>query len=147
MLSFKAYLAQSLTATAQMAPFTRQKIMSVLSSSARAAALQCSGGDNGRMCGVSWVQGTDWDGSQGAGQQMAALEIVLGNLIEAVHAPVVSFSNGTSIANHTSPPQSHNNWTTSSLRERVGAAILTIWILSTMSVLFSWMIFNVNEAN
>ncbi|KUJ23653.1 glycoside hydrolase [Mollisia scopiformis] len=63
MLSFKAYLTRSLGATTQMAAFTIKQIMPVLATSAAAAALQCSGGANGRMCGLQWTKGADWDGS------------------------------------------------------------------------------------
>lgn len=46
--SFKAYLARWMTAATKMAPFIHDNVMTKMSASAAAAALQCSGGDNGR---------------------------------------------------------------------------------------------------
>jgi mannan endo-1,6-alpha-mannosidase len=38
--------------------------------SAVAADLQWCVGSSGRMCGLSWSKGKDWNGTQGVGQQV-----------------------------------------------------------------------------
>lgn len=54
--SFKAYLSRWMAATTKWAPWTYDFIMPLLRSSAVAAAKQCTGGDNGRMCGLKWTE-------------------------------------------------------------------------------------------
>lgn len=70
--SFKAYLSRWMALTAKLAPFTESTITPLLQSSTAAAAGQCVGGNNGRMCGSQWYSST-WDGSSGVGQQVSAL--------------------------------------------------------------------------
>ena len=118
--------------------------MPALASSARAAALQCSGGANGRMCGLSWRKGSNWDGSQGAGQQMAAMEIVLSNMIDFVRPPVTSTSGGTSVGNPSAgikaaPSPDSILLTAPSVGDKVEAAILTVVLMLGMMSLFVFM--------
>lgn len=89
--SFKAHLArafrdfQSLTAssnstyngTSSSAAYSRAN--SILQVSAQGAAAQCSGGDGGTTCGLDWTS-KKWDGTQGIGQDLDALEVILANL-------------------------------------------------------------------
>ncbi|KAI5306330.1 hydrolase 76 protein [Ascosphaera pollenicola] len=93
--SFKAYLARWLAATTQIAPFTAGEIMPKLQASAYAAAKACSGGQNGRMCGLRWTTGTH-DGYDGIGEQMAALEVIQSNLVPLKEVPYTSYTGGTS---------------------------------------------------
>lgn len=83
--SFKAYLARFMAATAKLAPFAHDPIMTKLRASAKNAALQCNGPDD--ACGLQWTKGADYDGSTGVGEQMAALEVIQSNLIESVSGP------------------------------------------------------------
>lgn len=95
--SFKAYLARWMAATTKWAPWTYSTIKPLLEASALAAAAQCTGGDNGRMCGLRWANNSGvWDGTTGVGQQMAAMEVVLGTMIQKVDAPVTNSTGGTS---------------------------------------------------
>lgn len=99
-LSFKAYLARWMAATTKWAPWTYNTIKPLLDSSARAAVQQCTGGANGRMCGLMWAGNNgQWDGTSGVGQQMAAMEVVLATMIENLSAPVTDSSGGTSVGN------------------------------------------------
>jgi mannan endo-1,6-alpha-mannosidase len=66
--SFKAYLSRWMAVTAAIVPSTYDIIMPVLRASAVAAAQQCTGGNNGRMCGRQWY--STFDGSSGVGQQV-----------------------------------------------------------------------------
>ena len=100
MLSQKAYLMRWLAASTKVAPFIHDRVLVLIQTSAKNAALQCSGSPaerpNGRMCGLSWSKGATWDGTWGVGQQMAALEAITGLLIQQAAAPVTSDNGGTS---------------------------------------------------
>ncbi|KAI1379634.1 glycoside hydrolase family 76 protein [Hypoxylon crocopeplum] len=69
---FKGLTHKYLASTMQLAPYTAAKLLPVLKSSAKAAAAQCTGGDNGRMCGFQWSSGK-FDGTTGAAQQLSVL--------------------------------------------------------------------------
>lgn len=81
MLAFKGFAARWMAATAQLCPWTRKRIMPVLRASAEAAVRQCSGGDNGRMCGMRWSTGL-YDGTVGVGQEMNVLSALMVLLAE-----------------------------------------------------------------
>lgn len=141
--SFKAYLARWMAATTKMAPWTYDSVMAKLGPSAAAAALQCSGGANGRTCGLKWTDGATWDGSYGVGQQMAALEVIQNNLIQQVSAPLTNTSGGTSVGN----PNAGSRKATAipaprpaTTADRAGAGILTLIILAGLVAMFWWMI-------
>ncbi|KAL7627935.1 hypothetical protein AAE478_002130 [Parahypoxylon ruwenzoriense] len=76
MTFLKGILHRSLASTVQLAPYTSSRILPVLKSSAKAAVSQCTGGDNGRMCGLAWSTGK-FDGKTGAGQQMSVLSALV----------------------------------------------------------------------
>ncbi|GAB7358870.1 hypothetical protein MBLNU230_g4093t1 [Neophaeotheca triangularis] len=57
---------------------TSARINQVLRASARAAAASCTGGDQGTLCGSDWTD-QEYDGSEGLGQQLSALEVILAN--------------------------------------------------------------------
>ena len=145
--SFKAYFSRWLVSSTTYAPFLANTVMPLIKASATAAALQCSGGANGQMCGMKWTQGANWDGTQGVGQQMSALEIILANLIDQVAVPVTNSTGGTSQGNpaaggtsgaSSSPPPFHRNSITGS--SRAGAGILTALVLISLVGCSWWMI-------
>lgn len=96
--SFKAYLSRWFAAITKWAPHTYDFVMPYLRASAVAAAKQCVGGNNKRMCGLKWNQ-DKYDGSTGVGQQMAAMEVTLACLIQDRPAPVSHGNGGTSKGN------------------------------------------------
>ncbi|KAK0656478.1 glycosyl hydrolase family 76-domain-containing protein [Cercophora newfieldiana] len=133
--SFKAYLSRWMAATTKWAPWTYDRIKPVLAASAKAAASTCKGGANGRMCGLKWTEPGKWDGSQGVGQQMAAMEVVLANIIDHVAAPVTERSGGISLGDpgaggmdvgRTDPFSLDFEGQPITTSGRAGAAILTI---------------------
>lgn len=63
----------------------------MLQQSAKGAAAQCSGGANGTTCGSDWSSSA-WDGTQGLGQDLSALNIIVANL---PYAGRLATSNGT----------------------------------------------------
>lgn len=127
-----------------MAPYTYDLIMPYLKASAVAAAKQCSGPSpfDGRTCGLSWSKGTDWDGTSGVGQQMAAMSAIFVNLVQHTQAPVTNSTGGTSVGNSAAGSGS----TTSldavkppSTGDRVGAGMVTTVVLVGMTGMFGWM--------
>ncbi|KAH8648937.1 glycoside hydrolase family 76 protein [Tricladium varicosporioides] len=144
MYSFKAYLTRWLASTTKMAPYTYDLIMPRLRTSAIAAAKQCNGGSNGRTCGLSWSKGTVWDGTQGVGQQMAAMSAIFVNLLplKEVKPPVTNSTGGTSTGNNNAGSSSVSN--PEALKpvkeaDKVGAGILTTIVLVGATGMFGWM--------
>ena len=137
--SFKAYLSRWMAATTKMAPWTYETVMAKIGPSASAAAAQCSGGANGRTCGLKWTNGANWDGSYGVGQQMAALEVIQSNLIQQVAGPVTNSTGGTSQGNPNAggkPATAILHLGPATTRDKAGAATLT----ALVSLSFAWMI-------
>ncbi|CAK7221988.1 hypothetical protein SCUCBS95973_004687 [Sporothrix curviconia] len=132
--SFKAYLSRWMAATTKWAPWTSTTIMPLLNASAIAAASQCTGGDNGQMCGLKWTDSGKWDGSTGVGQQMAAMEVTLANMIDSVTAPVTNSTGGTSEGNPNAGGSDIGRtqpivYAPITAGDRAGAGILTALIL------------------
>jgi hypothetical protein len=105
--SFKAYLSRWMASSTQMAPWIYDTSIALLKSSAKAAAEQCSGSPNvntgqstGTICGLKWYLNGTWDGSNGVGQEMAALEVIIGTLVTPhQNVPLTNTTGGTSIGN------------------------------------------------
>ncbi|TWU75131.1 hydrolase 76 protein [Metarhizium rileyi] len=142
--SFKAYLSRWLAAITKWAPHTYDFVMPLLRASAVAAAKQCVGGDNKRMCGLKWNQDS-YDGSTGVGQQMAAMEVTLACLIQDRPAPVGHDNGGTSKGNpglgggdmgrQEPKPPSYKRITAG---DQAGAAILTATLLLAFITGIGW---------
>lgn len=80
MLAYKGFGMRWLAATAQLCPWTRDRIMPALRASAEAAVRQCVGGASRRACRTHWASGI-YDGTVGVGQEMnvlSALMVLLG---------------------------------------------------------------------
>lgn len=143
MFSFKAYLTRWLASTTQMAPYTYDLIMPKLKTSAVAAAKQCTGGDSGRACGLSWSSGT-FDGTQGVGQQMAAMSAIFVNLLglQPISGPVTNSTGGTSVGNSNAGSQSNSNpqaITPATGGDKAGAGFVTALVLVSATGMFGWM--------
>lgn len=133
-----------MAAATKVAPFIHDQVMQTLRTSAKAAALQCSGGDNGRHCGLQWTKGATWDGSQGVGQQMAALEVIISTQIDRVHAPLTNSTGGTSVGNNNAGSGSGGSATglvdtPVTTGDRAGAGILTAVLLVGLGGGIAWM--------
>lgn len=143
--SFKAYLSRWLAATTQMAPFTYSIIAPLLLSSAKAAAAQCTGAPTGNVCGLKWYNNGTWDGTAGVGQQMAALEVVLGTMVGKAQPAVTNTTGGTSPSN---PNAGYNSSsippgaivTPPTKADKVGAWFLTV--LFSLAALYAWWFMN-----
>lgn len=135
--SFKAYLSRWMAAATKWAPWTYGRIKPLLESSAVAAASTCTGGSNGRMCGLKWTEHGRWDGTAGVGQQMAAMEVVLANMIQEVSPPVTDEDGGTSTGNPgagASDAGRLNMFRPISSADRAGAYALTVLAVLGLTV-------------
>lgn len=136
-LSFKAYLARWMAATAQLVPSTSSQIMALLKTSAAAAALQCDGGTTGTTCGEHWTANATYDGTYGVGQQMSALSVIQANLITNAAVLVTNDTGGTSQGNAAagSSSSSNSDGSTTSVTttgDKAGAGILTALVLAML---------------
>lgn len=68
--------------TAQLCPWTRNSILTAILSSAKAAVETCTGGDNGRMCGMRWGL-RQFDGEINLGQETGVLSALMTALLLA----------------------------------------------------------------
>jgi len=132
--SFKAYLSRWMAATTKIAPFTASYSLPLLSSSAKAAALQCSGGTDGTTCGEHWTDNATYDGNYGLGQQMSALSVIQSNLITQAAELVTNATGGTSVGNAAAGSGSSSSSTTvitpATGADKAGAGILTALLLA-----------------
>ncbi|KAJ4192782.1 hypothetical protein NW755_003931 [Fusarium falciforme] len=87
MSTFKGYLSRFMYQSIQMQPSLKDHVERFLVPSAQAAAKTCTGGKSGRECGMRWWVG-GFDGNPGLGQQMCALEIVQGLLLDDLPVPL-----------------------------------------------------------
>ena len=143
--SFKAYLSRWLASTIQWVPYTHDSLMPYIRSSALAATKQCTGGDNGRMCGLKWSSGK-YDGTTGVGQQMAAMEVTLALMISDRDPILTSDTGGESKGDpglgsgdigRTNPPGP--DFAPIGPGERAGAAILTASLIGSLLAGIVWL--------
>lgn len=136
--SFKAYLSRWMAATTKWAPWTYERVKPLLEASAMAAAQQCTGGKNGRMCGLMWANNNgQWDGTTGVGQQMAAMEVVLANMIKNLSAPLTNYTGGTSVGDPEAGTATGDNGRPASAamaRPVTKADIAGSWILTILVI-------------
>lgn len=85
-LSMKAYLVRWLAATSLVAPFTTSRVGEILRSSAEGAAAACTGGASGNSCGSKWYIG-GWDGTDGLGQELCAMEAMAALMVNDTNPP------------------------------------------------------------
>lgn len=137
--SFKGHLSRWMALTAIVAPLTSDTIMPLLESSAKAAVEQCSGpassdykGPDGTACGFSWLQQSTFDGITGVGEQMNALQAVLGALKDNAPAPFTSDNGGSSVGNANAGANDDDKIAQPraiTTGDRAGAGILTALVL------------------
>lgn len=153
-LSFKAYFARWLAATAQMATYTWDTISPLIAASAKGAALQCSGtadsaagykGLTGTACGMMWTKGATWDGTNGVGQQMAALSAVFYSQVMTWAPTIYSSDTGGTSTGDASAGQDKDDSSLSTLKtittgDRAGAAFLTMATVGGLLAGCTWMV-------
>ena len=141
--SFKAYLSRWMAATTKLAPFTTGWAMPLLQASAMAAVGTCTGGTDGNQCGLKWNTAGNDGQFMGVGEQMAALEVVLANLIEAAPDQYTANDGGSSKGNPGAGTGGKNHIVTYNpitTADRAGAGILTTIILVGLFSGATWMV-------
>jgi mannan endo-1,6-alpha-mannosidase len=143
--SFKAYLSRWMAQAIQLAPFVYADFKPKLETSAKQAALQCSGTKNGRtsICGQKWTMGAKWDGTDGVGQAMSAMAVIQANLIKPngkAAVPVTVDTGGTSKGNPNAGTVETKAFhqTPITTADKAGAGILTAGLLATMVGMSIW---------
>ncbi|KAK6824586.1 glycoside hydrolase family 76 protein [Apiospora arundinis] len=96
MKMYKGMLHRALGKTMQLAPYTKDKILPVLKTSAAAAVKTCTEGQNQRLCSAYWAE--DSDVEAGAKDGAAAQLAVLNALNSVLMANPQSGGNGSSPA-------------------------------------------------
>ncbi|QDS74119.1 hypothetical protein FKW77_009861 [Venturia effusa] len=140
--SFKAHFSRWLAATAKVAPFTKATILELLTASATAAAKTCTAGTDSNQCGLQWTTGTN-DGSMGVGEQMSALEVFQGLLVDSISGPVTNTTGGTSVGNNAAgsgTDDSATKYDTIDGGDKAGAAILTLVVLLALFAGAGWIV-------
>ncbi len=143
-ITFKGYLHRWMASASQVAPFLREKIRPVLKSSAQAAVNQCTGGDSGRMCGLHWASGA-FDGLITAGTQMSALGALVSLLLISDDAapPVTNLTGGTSGGDPDAGVEVFAvQFDPIRRRDKAGAGILTIMLLTGGFATIGWMLWD-----
>ena len=142
MFAFKGFVHRWLATVAQLAPFTKERIVNVMKTSAAAGLRQCVGAGPpgyGRTCGFRWDM-KEYDGTNGAGQEMNVLGALTGLLLNNFAAPVTNLTGGTSRGDYNAGfgpgPLAVKPITKG---DTAGAAILTILVLVMLSGTFAWM--------
>lgn len=142
--SFRSLFARCISLTATLIPlFYNQIYNDWLTPSAKGAAASCSGGSDQITCGENWsING--WDGKYGLGEQMSALETIMG-LITARNAPLTPATGGSNVGSDVSAGNStktsiNTNEIDVSGKDRAGAAVLTAVVLGTILAGSVWML-------
>ncbi|KAJ5378225.1 Mannan endo-1-6-alpha-mannosidase DCW1 [Penicillium cataractarum] len=126
---FKGLVSSWLSFTALLVPSTYSTILPYLQTSAKAAALSCTGHNN-NTCGVRWYK-SEYDGWIGMEEQISATNIFVANMIQFnTSGPVTATTGGNSTSN---PTQGENDTSSSTTQQskittgdRAGAGILTV---------------------
>lgn len=95
-ITFKGLLAESLTLTSMLAPYTSSDILPRLQGSAVGAAKQCSGGSSKTTCGQHWYK-SSWDGTEGIEEEMSATSIFASNLVAYKHLSPATKTTATNV--------------------------------------------------
>lgn len=148
MKSFKGYAHRWLASTAILAPYTRDTIWPVLKTSAEAAVAKCNQGSNGRMCRFKWAPN---DQEAGGTETQAVQQMnVVGALTSLLAEDAVSNDPNTAEPKTQSTggsakgdPDAGQHLDREGLADittgdKVGAAFLSVIILSTVMVTFTW---------
>lgn len=140
MESYRGYMLRWMANTIQMAPHLYDTIMPVLKTSAAAGVKQCTGGDNGRMCGFHWTTGK-YDGLLSASLQMNVLGALTALLMPEASIPLTNTTGGTSKGDPDAGQAKTELPTFAPITtgDMAGASILTILIVTGALSAFAWM--------
>ncbi|KAH6611248.1 family 76 glycoside hydrolase [Trichoderma cornu-damae] len=145
--TFKGYLLRSIASTIKLAPYTVQSLIPLIGNSATAAASVCTGpasatfkGITGTGCGFAWLPLGTYDGKNGVGSQMNALDAVMYTLVQKSSDLATEAQGGTSKGDpgagtgSIDPADELDGLTKPTAAGKVGAVILTILLLCCVLV-------------
>ncbi|ODV85600.1 glycoside hydrolase family 76 protein [[Candida] arabinofermentans NRRL YB-2248] len=142
--SFKSIFSRCLGLTAKLVPDYHDQIMTIITASAKGAAISCSGGSDGHTCGQNWGYGS-WDGWYGLGEQISALEVMQNLLIDEFDAPYTMEKGGSSNIDYSSGQDATTSTNVNEItvikKDKVGAGIVTAIVSFVLIGLGVWMIF------
>ena len=134
---------------AQLVPAVADDIWPYIAASGSGAAGQCSGGNDGKTCGMRW-NSTIWDGTYGVGQQMSALSAIGANMIKADSSLAKPYTTKTGGTSKGDPSAGSGGSQTSSLpnvytdkiatSDKAGAGIVTALVLALIMGGSFWMV-------
>lgn len=70
-----------------LVPSVKDNIMTLLTTSARAAAASCTDGTSTISCGMKWWSADGYDGYSDFGSQLSALEVIQSLLVTSTAEP------------------------------------------------------------
>jgi mannan endo-1,6-alpha-mannosidase len=142
--TFKSYFTSWLGFMSLIVPTnTTAEMMARFKSSAVAAGQQCSGGTDGKHCGVRWTKRTEWDGSSGLEQEMAVLGVL--NAVMVPFSAQGPFNTDNGGKSQSDPHGGRNTDDTLgpgpiTTGDKVGAGILTAIFVIFWVGAVSWMV-------
>ncbi|CAG8893102.1 unnamed protein product [Penicillium egyptiacum] len=142
--TFKTYFTSWLGFMSLIVPSNvTSEIMGKFKASAVAAGQQCSGGSDGKHCGIRWTKKSEWDGTIGLEQQMSVLGVLNAVLVPfAAEGPYNADNGGKSKSDPHggSNPEGSVGPEPITTGDRVGAGILTAIFVIFWVGAISWMV-------
>jgi mannan endo-1,6-alpha-mannosidase len=138
--SFKGFVHRWLAITGQLVPEFKERIHTLLKESTRQGLKTCTGGPNGRMCGLHWTTGA-FDGQPGAATQMNMVAALSSLLANDVAPPTSRKTGGTSESDPNAGGDDNGlpQPTEVTGGDRAGAGIVTVLLLVLGIGGYAWM--------
>lgn len=138
--SFKGFVHRWLAITGQLVPEFKERIHTLLKESTRQGLKTCTGGANGRMCGLHWTTGA-FDGQPGAATQMNMVAALSSLLANDVAPPTSKKTGGTSESDPNAGGDDNGlpQPTEVTGGDKAGAGIVTVLLLVLGIGGYAWM--------
>lgn len=115
--------------------------MAKFKTSAVAAGQQCSGGDDGKHCGIRWTKRAEWDQTQGLEQEMAVLGVLNSVMVPfKAKGPYNTDNGGESQPDPNAGKDDDPKTRSITTGDRAGAGIVTAIFIGTWVAGLSWAI-------
>jgi mannan endo-1,6-alpha-mannosidase len=140
--TFKAYYASWLGFMSLIVPKNvTDPSMAKFKTSAVAAGQQCSGGKDGKHCGIRWTMQAEWDQTTGLEQEMAVLGVLNAIMVPFKQQGPYNVDNGgESKSNPNAGVDEDPKTRTITSGDRAGAGILTAVFVGTWVAGLAWAI-------
>ncbi|CAI7674824.1 unnamed protein product [Penicillium pancosmium] len=140
--TFKAYYASWLGFMSLIVPSNvTESTMAKFKTSAVAAGQQCSGGKDGKHCGIRWTMQAQWDKTTGLEQEMAVLGVLNAIMVPFKQQGPYNVDNGGESKSDPNAGVDHDPKTrTITSGDRAGAGILTAVFIATWVAGLAWAI-------